>query len=81
MAKVSKALMETEKAEHIYSLVSGNSVPHLHMHLVPRYPNTPKQYWGPNDVYDWDNAPMGDNNEVIKLCTRVKNYLMEEQYE
>lgn len=81
MARVSKALMETEKAEHIYSLVSGNSVPHLHTHLVPRYPNTPKQYWGPNDVYDWDNAPMGDNNEVIKLCTRVKNYLEDEQYE
>lgn len=81
MTRVSKALMKTEKAEHIYALVSGNSVPHLHMHLVPRYPNTPKQYWGPNDVYDWDNAPMGGNNEVIKLCTRVKKYLEEEQYE
>lgn len=81
MARVSKVLMETEKAEHIYSLVSGNSVPHLHMHLVPRYPNTPKQYWGPNEVYDWKDAPMGDNDEVIELCTRIINYLEVEQYE
>lgn len=75
MARVSKALMESEKAEHIYSFVAGNAVPHLHMHLVPRYPNTPKQYWGPNEVYDWEDAPMGDNDDVIKLCTRLKNYL------
>ena len=31
MARVSKALKDCEKAEHIYSLVSGNSVPHLHI--------------------------------------------------
>ena len=75
MARVSKALKESEKAEHIYSLVSGNSVPHLHMHLVARYPNTPEEYWGPWAVYDWQEAPMGDNNDVIKLCNRLKEYL------
>ncbi|MFJ7731994.1 HIT family protein [Lysinibacillus sp. NPDC097231] len=81
MARVSKAIMECEKAEHIYSFVSGNSVPHLHMHLVPRYPNTPKQYWGPSAVYDWEEAPMGDNKEVVKLCTRIKTYIENNAYE
>lgn len=81
MAKVSKALMESEKAEHVYSLVSGNSVPHLHMHLVPRYPNTPQQYWGPLDVYGWQDAPMGDNNDVTALCLRVKSYLEKNHHE
>ncbi|WP_226087682.1 HIT family protein [Mesobacillus sp. S13] len=75
MAKVSKALMESEGAEHIYSFVSGDAVPHLHMHLVPRYPGTPKEYWGPNAVYDWEGAPMGDNDNVIALCARIKSYL------
>lgn len=75
MARLSKALVESEKAEHVYSLVSGNSVPHLHMHLVPRYPNTPKQYWGPFDVYAWEDAPMGDENEITALCIRLKAYL------
>ena len=75
IARVSKALMESENAEHIYSYVMGDAVPHLHMHLVPRYPNTPKENWGPNAVYDWEDAPMGDNNEVIAFCNRIKTYL------
>lgn len=79
MAKVSRALKESENAEHVYALVSGNAVPHLHMHLVARYPNTPKQFWGPMEVYDWEDAPMGDNAQVIALCNRLKNFL--ENYE
>jgi histidine triad (HIT) family protein len=75
MARVSKALKDSENAEHIYSLVSGNSVPHLHMHIVARYPNTPEEHWGPMAVYDWREAPMGDNHEVVKLCSRIKFHL------
>ena len=75
MARVSKALKHSENAEHIYSLVSGNSVLHLHMHLVARYPNTPKQYWGPMEVYDWEDATMGGEKEVVELCNRLKKYL------
>ncbi|MED3550769.1 HIT family protein [Cytobacillus praedii] len=75
MARVSKALMESEQAEHVYAVVSGNTVPHLHLHLVARYPNTPKEFWGPWEVYDWGDAPMGDNTDVVALCTRIKTYL------
>ncbi len=75
MARVSKALMVTEGAEHIYSLVSGNSVPHLHMHIVPRYPGTPEQYWGPMSVREWSEAPMGGDSEITELCKRVRSYL------
>ncbi|MBS4207344.1 HIT family protein [Bacillus sp. FJAT-50079] len=81
IARVSKALMESEKAEHVYSYVLGDAVPHLHMHLVPRYPNTPKEHWGPHSVYDWDNAPMGDPNDVIEFCSRIKTYLENTPYE
>jgi histidine triad (HIT) family protein len=80
-ARVSKALMESENAEHIYSFVSGNAVPHLHMHLVARYPGTPRKYWGASEVYDWDGAPMGDNDAVIDLCSRIKIYLENNRYE
>ncbi|GIO27176.1 HIT family protein [Ornithinibacillus bavariensis] len=81
MARMSRALMEVEKAEHIYSYVTGHAVPHLHMHLVPRYPNTPKEFWGPFAVYDWSDAPFGDNNEVITLCNRIKSHLENNQSE
>lgn len=77
MARVSKALKESENAEHIYSFVSGNAVPHLHMHLVARYPGTPQEYWGPSEVYDWEGAPMGDNDEVVRLCDRLRDYMEE----
>ncbi|QOY35396.1 HIT family protein [Anaerobacillus isosaccharinicus] len=81
MARLSKALKEVEDAEHVYALVSGNSVPHLHMHLVARYPNTPEQYWGPFSVYDAPNARMGENSEVMELCNRIKTYLETNPYE
>ncbi|MFD1356990.1 HIT family protein [Fictibacillus halophilus] len=81
MARVSKAIKETENAEHIYAAVSGNSVPHLHMHIIPRYPNTPEEYWGPWEVYDWPEAPFGKNAEIIKVCERIKSYLEENPYE
>lgn len=81
MSRVSRALKESEKAEHIYALVSGNSVPHLHLHLVPRYPNTPEEFWGPMAVYDWEEAPMGGNDKVVELCERIKDYLETEEYQ
>lgn len=81
MARVSRAVKETENAEHIYALVSGNSVAHLHMHIVPRYPNTPEEYWGPNEVYSWAEAPLGMNKDIIKVCERVRNHLEENVYE
>lgn len=80
MARVSKALKEAEGAEHIYAVVSGNSVPHLHMHVIARYPDTPEQFWGPFDVYDAPNAPMGTNDEVIALCNRIKTHMESNPY-
>ena len=68
--------MVTEGAEHIYSLVSGNSVPHLHMHIVPRYPGTPEPFWGPMSVREWSEAPIGGNSEIIELCERVRLHLV-----
>ncbi|WP_449537565.1 HIT family protein [Ferdinandcohnia sp. Marseille-Q9671] len=81
MARVSKALKESENAEHIYSLVSGNAVPHLHMHLVPRYANTPREFWGPSSVYDWPEAPVGNQEQIAELCRRVRIALEKTSHE
>ncbi len=74
-ARVSKALRECEHAEHIYAQVSGNSVPHLHMHLIPRYPGTPEEYWGPMEVYEWDDAPFATERGILLLCERIRAQL------
>jgi diadenosine tetraphosphate (Ap4A) HIT family hydrolase len=42
--RASRALCEAAGAEHVYAQVIGDKVPHLHVHLLPRYPGTPEQY-------------------------------------
>lgn len=81
MARISKALKQVEEAEHVYAVVSGNAVPHLHMHVVAHYPNTAKEFWDPFEVYDAPNARMGDNRQVIEVCNRIKYFLECNPYE
>jgi diadenosine tetraphosphate (Ap4A) HIT family hydrolase len=40
-ARASRALRDVAGAEHVYAAVIGHHVPHVHVHLLPRYPNTP----------------------------------------
>ena len=44
--RLSRALREVAGAEHVYSFVFGDRVPHLHLHLAPRYPGTPPELFG-----------------------------------
>jgi histidine triad (HIT) family protein len=74
ITRLSKALTISEKAEHLYLFVLGHHASHLHYHLVPRYANTPKEYWGIH-VDEWPEAPHGGVNEINSLCNRLRNYL------
>lgn len=76
--RVSKALKECEGAEHIYAFVSGNGASHMHMHLIPRYPHTPKEYWSPTKVANWVDAPHGNGEKIEKLCERIRYYMVNE---
>lgn len=82
--QVSRALRQVTQAEHIYTLVSGNSVPHLHMHVVARYPGTPREFWGPMEVYDWEDAPMIQGDALTLFCKQMEqqlDYIREEPHE
>ena len=74
VARLSRALQATEGAEHVYAFVIGDGVPHLHVHVVPRYPGAPREYWGVR-VDEWPEAPHGDPAEMAALCGRVRAYL------
>jgi diadenosine tetraphosphate (Ap4A) HIT family hydrolase len=74
VARLSRALTATEGAEHVYLFVLGHGVPHLHVWVVPRYPGTPREYWGMR-VDEWPEAPRGGAEEVAALCERVRAYL------
>jgi diadenosine tetraphosphate (Ap4A) HIT family hydrolase len=72
--EMSRLLREVEGANHIYSWVLGDAVPHLHIHLVPRYPDTPREFWGAK-VTDWPGAPRGGKAEIAGICERLRRGL------
>jgi diadenosine tetraphosphate (Ap4A) HIT family hydrolase len=74
---VAKALVNTEGAEHVYSFVIGHHVPHLHAHVIARYPGAPREYWGTR-VDDWPDAPRGGEAEIGHVAERVREFLADE---
>lgn len=66
-----RAIKDNEDAEHVYSIVLGDEVPHLHIHLVPRYPDTPREYWGLR-VSQWPDAPRGGIDDITAICNRLR---------
>jgi len=72
--QVGKALKEVLNAEHIYCFVQGDAFPHFHMHVIPRYPNTPHEYWNPLILKYWKEA-QGGVEQIEELCSRLNNYM------
>ncbi|WP_172383135.1 HIT family protein [Streptomyces sp. MNP-20] len=70
-ARAARALREAGGAEHVYAAVIGDNVPHLHVHLLPRYPGTPRAYWW-SRVDEWPEAPRGGVAEVSALVRRLR---------
>lgn len=71
---LASALRAGEGAEHVYSFVLGDEVPHLHVHLVPRYPGTPTEYWG-GRIGQSPGAPRGDVDDITAACDRLRQAL------
>jgi diadenosine tetraphosphate (Ap4A) HIT family hydrolase len=76
--RLARALMRAAGAEHVYSFVLGHHVPHLHVHVVPRYPGTPPEYWGLR-VDEWPDAPTGSAEAVEDLAERLRTALEDER--
>jgi histidine triad (HIT) family protein len=74
IGRLSRALKAIQDAEHVYLFVLGHGVPHLHIHLLPRYPDTPRKYWGTN-IDEWPEAPQGDRLDIEELCMRLRSHL------
>lgn len=74
VSRVSRAVQSITGAEHIYLFVLGHHVEHLHVHLVPRYAGTPREYWGLR-ADEWPDAPRGTTQEIAELCAQVRGWL------
>ena len=73
-ARSSRALRDVSGAEHVYAAVFGDGVPHLHIHLLPRFPGTPREYWGTH-VNKWPEARRGSPAEIGVLVQELRDYL------
>ncbi len=76
VSRVAKALLQTEGMEHVYSFFIGDGAPHVHVHVIGRYPGAPREYWGPK-VDDWPGAPRGGEAEIAQVAARLRTYLKE----
>jgi diadenosine tetraphosphate (Ap4A) HIT family hydrolase len=72
-AKLAQALTMREGAEHVYSFVFGDGLArgHLHVHLMPRYPGTPREYWQQR-VVEWPGGPRGGVEDMRALSERIR---------
>ena len=75
-SRIAKALLNTEQMEHVYIFVIGDGVPHVHYHVIGRYPGAPREYWGPR-VDDWPEAPKGAEPEIAQVAERICAFLKE----
>jgi histidine triad (HIT) family protein len=72
--RASRALRAAAGAEHVYAAVLGDGVPHLHVHLLPRFPGTPREYWGTH-VNQWPQARRGTTTDIEALVAELRRYL------
>ncbi len=72
--RASQALREAAGAEHVYAAVIGDGVPHLHIHLMPRFPGTPREYWW-SRLDEWPQARRGDVAEIAGFVAELRDYL------
>jgi histidine triad (HIT) family protein len=62
-------------AEHVYSMVVGHQVDHLHLHLVPRYPGTPREYWWPPRMDEWSGSRLGGIDEIARVVRDLRAHV------
>lgn len=75
LKSLSKALINVLDAAHVYAFVIGEGLYHFHVHVVARYKDAPKQYWGAS-VDEWPDAPRGTVQDVKELNEKVQIELL-----
>ena len=75
LKSLSKALMNIIDAAHVYAFVIGEGLYHFHIHVVTRYKNTPREYWG-HSVDEWPDAPRGTLQDIRDLNQRIRNEIL-----
>ena len=73
---LARVLKGVAGAEHVYSFVFGDGLAHLHVVLAPRYPGTPREYWGVR-LREWPDAPRLDEPGMRSLVASLGAHLFD----
>jgi histidine triad (HIT) family protein len=68
----SRLLKQHVAAQHVYLFRINDLVAHLHFHLIPRYADTPKEFWG-TSIRDWPGRPVVDRVQMATLVAILKS--------
>ena len=71
ISKSIKVLTSGLGAEHAYAFRINDLVPHFHFHIIARYPNTPKEFWG-HKISDWPGTTKLDLVQVKLLSDQIR---------
>ncbi len=71
ICKSIKLLTKFLGAEHAYVFRINDKVAHFHFHIVPRFKNTPKEYWG-HKITEWPDATKLDHDQVRSLSKELR---------
>jgi diadenosine tetraphosphate (Ap4A) HIT family hydrolase len=63
-------------ARHVYSMVVGDRVPHVHEHVIARWPDTPEEHFGPTRLLEWDGAHQMGDQGLRLFCDRLRERLL-----
>ncbi len=71
ITRLSSALKACTGAEKVYAVFYGEVIPHLHVHLTARYPDTPDEFlrW---KIEGWPDAPRGNADGIAAVCDRLR---------
>lgn len=58
-------------AEHVYVQRINDKVPHLHFHLISRFSETPREFWGLK-LTSWPDRPKASPSEVQSAAQRLR---------
>jgi diadenosine tetraphosphate (Ap4A) HIT family hydrolase len=75
VSRLARILRDAEGAEHVYVVFWGDGTPHFHIHLLPRYPGTPRDFWNPVRVDEAPNAKHGGFEDAAVVAGRVRERL------
>jgi histidine triad (HIT) family protein len=71
---LARALVDGLGADWVYTATIGTGVPHFHLHLVARYPDTPRDVpW--HSIDEWEGASKGGPDEIAAAVERIRSRL------